>query len=293
WLFHAVYIKLLAERMPCADAYIATWYPTALSVWLGAPESSRKLFFVQDFPELVREVDGAYGLRLFDAALRLPFTFLANSSYTRDLVLSRNAGARVYVSGVGVDTRVFYPRRSRMIDSEGKPVVMVIVRKAKFKGGNVAIRALNIVNKRIPVHAVLVSEGDAVKRVFQRVKPEFSYTVYSGVNDDFLARLYSSSEVFLFTSYRESFGLPPLEAMACGTAVVTTDCGGNRDYAVDGYNALVVPPGDPEAIARAVIRVLTDDELRGALAERGLETARRWTWERVVEVFDRALENAS
>jgi glycosyltransferase involved in cell wall biosynthesis len=244
---------------------------------------------MQDFPELVREVDGAYGLRLFDAALRLPFTFVANSSYTRDLVLSRNAGAKVYVSGVGVDTNVFYPRRGRIIDSGGKPVVMVIVRKAKFKGGNVAIRALNIVNRRVPVHAVLVSEGDAVKRVFREVKPEFAYTVYSGVSDDFLAKLYSSSDVFLFTSYRESFGLPPLEARACGTAVVTTDCGGNRDYAVDGYNALVVPPGDPEAAAHAVIRVLSDDELREGARRQGLETAKRWTWERVVEVFDRAL----
>ena len=56
-----------------------------------------------------------------------------------------------------------------------------------------------------------------------------------------LAELYSSADIFLFTSYAESFGLPPLEAMACGTTVVTTDCKGNRDYAIGEYNCLIRP----------------------------------------------------
>ncbi len=117
--FHADLIRLLAENLPDADVYIATWYPTALSVWLGARDDSKRLFFMQDFPELVQEGDGDYGLRLFDLTLRLPFTFIANSSYTRELILSRNPGARVYVSGVGVDTNIFYPRRKRIVDSGG------------------------------------------------------------------------------------------------------------------------------------------------------------------------------
>ncbi|MGC8949527.1 MAG: glycosyltransferase, partial [Thermoprotei archaeon] len=107
--------------------------------------------------------------------------------------------------------------------------------------------------------------------------------------DEFLAKLYSSSDIFIFTSYKESFGLPPLEAMACGTAVVTTDCGGFRDYAVDGYNSLIVPPGDPKAVADAVIKILRDSKLRERLVEGGLETAKRWTWDKVVNVFEKAI----
>jgi glycosyltransferase involved in cell wall biosynthesis len=151
---------------------------------------------------------------------------------------------------------------------------MATIRRARFKGGDIALKALNIINKEIPIHAILVSEGNTVKQLSREVKPEFSYTIFKNVDDETLAKLYSSADVFIFTSYKESFGLPPLEAMACGTPIVTTDCGGIRDYAVDGYNALIVPPGDPKAVADAVLKMLRDDKLRERLVEHGIETAK-------------------
>ena len=90
----------------------------------------------------------------------------------------------------------------------------------------------------------------------------------------------------------ESFGLPPLEAMACGVPVVTTDCGGIRDYAVDGYNALIVPPGDPEAVADAVLKILRDDKFRERLVEHGIETAKQRSWDKVVDKFERAIRES-
>jgi len=77
--------------------------------------------------------------------------------------------------------------------------------------------------------------------------------------------------------------------MASGTAVVMTDCGGVRDYVVDGYNSLVVPPGDPEAVANATIEILRNDRLRDRLIRGGVETARQWTWDRVVDKFEEAI----
>jgi len=287
---HADTVKVLAEAIieHGVDVAIATWYPTALSVWLS--NVSKPLYFMQDFHELVQEVDGVYGLRLFETTLRLPFHFLANSTYTRDIILSYNKEARVTVTGVGVDLNTFYPRRSRVIDSNGKPIIMAIIRDQKFKGGDVAVRALNLVNKKQPIHAVLVGGRGTIEKLFKEVRPEFRYTIFSNVDDETLAKLYSSSDVFIFTSYREGFGLPPLEAMASGTAVVTTDCGGVRDYAVDGYNSLVTQPGDPSAIANAVIRVLNDQRLRNALIQNGLETAKQWTWDRVTDKFEKAIK---
>jgi len=75
-----------------------------------------------------------------------------------------------------------------------------------------------------------------------------------------------------------------------GTAVVTTDCGGIRDYAVDGYNSLITPPGDPMAIAEAVIKILNDQRLRDKLSQNGLETAKQWTWDRVTDKFEKAIK---
>ena len=273
------------------DVAIATWYPTALSVWLS--NVSKPLYFMQDFHELVQEADGIYGLRPFEITLRLPFHFLANSTYTRDIILSYNKEARVTVIGVGVDLNTFYPRRSRVIDSNGKPIVMAIIRDQKYKGGDVAIRALNLVNKKQSIHAVLVGGRGTIDKLFKEVRPEFRYTIFSNVDDETLAKLYSSSDVFIFTSYREGFGLPPLEAMASGTAVVTTDCGGVRDYAVDGYNSLVTQSGDPSAIANAVIKILNNQRLRDSLIQGGLETAKQWTWDKVVDKFEKAIKEES
>ncbi|MGC9048456.1 MAG: glycosyltransferase, partial [Caldisphaera sp.] len=82
-----------------------------------------------------------------------------------------------------------------------------------------------------------------------------------GLNDDILARLYSSSDIFLFTSRAEGFGLPPLEAMACGTAVISTDSKGTRDYMINGYNALVAKTKNPDEIADLLVQALDNKEL--------------------------------
>ena len=288
--FRADLVRALAEELNefRADVAIATFYPSALSVWLS--NANKKLYFVQDFPELVREIDGEYGLRFIKLTFLLPFHFLANSTYTKNFILSYNKDAKVTIAGVGVDTTTFYPRYTKFVDSRSKPVIMAIIRRAKFKGGDISLKALNIINKEMPIHAILVSEGNTVEKLFSEVKPEFTYTIFKDVDDEKIAKLYSRADVFIFTSYMESFGLPPLEAMACGVPVVTTDCGGIRDYAVDGYNALIVPPGDPKAIANATLKILRDDKLKEKLIEHGIETARQWTWDKVVDRFEQAIK---
>jgi len=288
--FHADLIRMLSEHIPDADAHIATYYPTALSLHL-TNTASHKLYFLQDFPELVEEGGGRYGLRLFELTLKLPFNaFLCVSSYVKDLVTKAQPDARVVVTGVGVDTSIFRPRDNDVVNTMNKRKIMIIARGLKYKGDEVAIKALNIISSKIPTHAIIVGRRSTIKKLFQRVKPEFTYSIFENVSDDMLAKLYSSADVFLFTSYAEGFGLLPLEAMACGTPAVTTDCKGNRDYVRDGYNSLVVPPGDPKAVADAAFKVLTNDKLREKLIEGGLETARQWTWDKTVDRFEKTLK---
>lgn len=78
--------------------------------------------------------------------------------------------------------------------------------------------------------------------------------------------------------------------MACGTPVVTTDCEGNRDYAINDINSLVVPPGDVKLTAEAVLRILTLDDLRRKLVKEGLNTAKQWNWNKVVDKFEQAIK---
>ena len=89
---------------------------------------------------------------------------------------------------------------------------------------------------------------------------------------------YRAAEVFIYPSLYEGFGLPPLEAMACGTPVITSNTSSLPE--VVGDAALLVDPYDVEAIAEALARLLEDKELRQRLREAGLARARLFSWER-------------
>lgn len=95
---------------------------------------------------------------------------------------------------------------------------------------------------------------------------------------DELPDWYRAAEVFVYPSLYEGFGLPPLEAMACGTPVITSNTSSLPE--VVGDAALKVDPHDVEAIAEALARLLEDADLRQQLREAGLARARLFSWER-------------
>jgi len=103
---------------------------------------------------------------------------------------------------------------------------------------------------------------------------------------------YSAADLFVFPSLYEGFGLPPLEAMACGTPVISSNAASLPE--VIGEAGLMVAPQDVEGLAAAMRRVLTDRDLRAQLREQGLQQARRFSWEKTarqtVEVYRQVLE---
>jgi glycosyltransferase involved in cell wall biosynthesis len=98
------------------------------------------------------------------------------------------------------------------------------------------------------------------------------------VDDDDLPALYSAAELLAYPSLYEGFGLPVLEAMACGTPVATSNTSSLVE--VGGDAALLVEPTNVAAIADAIRRILTDADLRQALVAGGFDQARRFTWEK-------------
>jgi glycosyltransferase involved in cell wall biosynthesis len=98
-----------------------------------------------------------------------------------------------------------------------------------------------------------------------------------GVTDEQLPAIHSAAAVFAFPSLYEGFGLPPLEAMACGTPTVVADTSSLPEMVGDA--ALLHPPTDHQALADALMRVLEDEALRADLRRRGLARAARFTWE--------------
>ena len=150
-------------------------------------------------------------------------------------------------------------------------------------------------NRNVDVGLVIAGKrGWRCDAFFERVRAlglEGKVTLTGFVPDADLPALYSAGAVFAFPSLHEGFGLPPLEAMACGTPVVAADAASLPE--VIGNAGLLVDPRDDVALARAIERALTDVNLRASLRARGLERAALFTWERTaretLQVYEEAL----
>jgi len=100
-----------------------------------------------------------------------------------------------------------------------------------------------------------------------------------------LVLLYNMADLFVFPSLYEGFGLPPLESMACGTAVVASNRGAVPE--VVGDAALLIDPADVPALADAVSNVLGKESLKNALVQKGLARARLFSWKRAAEATEK------
>jgi len=103
----------------------------------------------------------------------------------------------------------------------------------------------------------------------------------NNLTDEEIVALMNLAEIFVFPSLTESFGLPPLEAMACGTPVVASKAGSLPE--VLGDAALIVNPENEEEIARGIKQVLTDKRLREGLIKKGLERVKLFSWEKTAQ----------
>ena len=101
----------------------------------------------------------------------------------------------------------------------------------------------------------------------------------------------SGAKIFLFPSLYEGFGLPPLEAMACGTPVVTSSTSSLPE--VVGDAALLADPYNVREIAAAIARLEQDESLRQNLIQKGISRAAQFTWEKSAQIFYAAIREAA
>ena len=125
-----------------------------------------------------------------------------------------------------------------------------------------------------------ISKYASLRRAVHRHKLHKHVRFFGFVPDKTLASLYRLAQVFVFPSLYEGFGLPPLEAMAAGTPVITSNVSSLPE--VVGDAAVLIDPYDPAAIADAMRRVLSDEHLRADLRTKGLARVKEFSWERSV-----------
>jgi L-malate glycosyltransferase len=176
----------------------------------------------------------------------------------------------------------------RVIEPIGQRAEQIAFRYSSFptKRSGTALRALEIARRRFPALTVNAFGVNPPQDL-----PDW-YTFRQSIPTDVLVRdFYNPSSIFLCTSTTEGFGLPSLEAMACGCALVTVANGGSDEFAIDGETALVCTSTEPELIAARLMTLLDDAELRIGLAERGRQYATRFTWDAAGEKLDMFLSS--
>ena len=110
------------------------------------------------------------------------------------------------------------------------------------------------------------------------------------VADEDLPALYRAARAFVYPSLFEGFGLPPLEAMACGTPVVTSGVSSLPE--ITGDAALLIDPNNEQSLASAMVEIVSDDLLRAELREKGIARAKRFTWRDAAEKTLRLYQEA-
>jgi glycosyltransferase involved in cell wall biosynthesis len=168
------------------------------------------------------------------------------------------------------------PRRSYLYAGNIKP----------HKNVDRLIEAYAILRRRGVESARLLIIGDEIskypnlRRLVHRFQLHQHVRFLGFVPDATLAVLYQLASVFVFPSLYEGFGLPPLEAMAAGAPVITSNVSSLPE--VVGDAALLIDPMDAGAIADAMARVLGDEALRAELVRRGHERVKAFSWDRSV-----------
>jgi phosphatidylinositol alpha-mannosyltransferase len=206
---------------------------------------------------------------------------LAVSTVARDYI-QRHFPGPVEVLANGVDLDRFRPRMPR--GEEGVPTILFVGRLDPRKGLPDLIDACARLD--VPFRLVVVGDGPLRARMERKAHRALDGRVefVGRVEQDELPGYYAASDVFCTPARSgESFGLVLLEAMATGIPIVATSLPGYRTVLTPEREGILVEPRDPDTMAFGLRRLLLDPRLRAKMGAHGVETARRYGWDGIVE----------
>ncbi|MGR5985802.1 glycosyltransferase [Bacillus cytotoxicus] len=154
-----------------------------------------------------------------------------------------------------------------------------------FKGISIVREALKIVRRT-------GREFDEVWVSQTTPKSQFDGELVINPSQEQLGEIYRSSDIFISGSYYESFPLPPLEAMTCGCAVISTDNEGIKEYGIDGVNCVLGKIGNPDSLASCLIDLIDNEEKRKNLIKAGYLTSEKFKWEKIMVQWEEYLFGA-
>ena len=275
------------------DIIVAGFYSNIYAAYLAKKRRAPKAVTfasIQNPP--YKELKRSYrlGAPIFMRVTRLMDGILTVSKDTQKSI-REDLGLDSFVTGNGIDNNLFKPADPRqLLNRFGIPphsrVILFLGGIIRRKGiDDTLFPGFRMLKKKYPDLILVIAGGSRYleeykKRALRLGLSDIIWTGYVKRNHD-ISKIYALGDVFVFPSLYESFGLPPLEAMACRRPVVVTQCGGVSEYAVNNKNCLMVPVNDVKKFVEAVSFLLEHPDIAKRFGEEGQKAAKGFTWEKV------------
>lgn len=230
--------------------------------------------------------------RLMPIAYRRSWFHVISESTRDDLVARGIPSDRITVIHPGIDPVAFAPDPA--LDRSDPPSFLYVGRLKRYKGVDLAIRALELVHRDRPeVRLDIAGSGDDRPRLEALVATlglGKSVRFHGFVDDAVKLRLLRTTWANLFPSPKEGWGITVMEAAASGTPSIASDSPGLRDSVRAGETGLLVPHGDPVALARQMLALVSEPATVARLGAAARQHAERWTWDDAAARTERHLQ---
>jgi glycosyltransferase involved in cell wall biosynthesis len=227
-----------------------------------------------------------YAKIMFSSVRRRAAAILTISQFTKDEFIRFIGESRqpIYPIHLGVAEEWFHIPQS--VSPHQRKYILFVGNIKPHKNLSALVKAFGLICDKIPHDLVIVGKkegfitGDEiVAREAERLGGRVQFTGY--VDDEKLRQYFAHAEALVFPSLYEGFGLPPLEAMAAGSSVLVSTAASLPEICGDA--AVYFDPHRPEDIAAKMLELLSDEDLRESIRQRGYEHARTFTWDACVK----------
>lgn len=255
------------------------------------------------YPQFTQHKNLPYMVRFVPSSIKKANHIITVSQSTKRQIVDHYhvAADKVNVITPAIDHQDFYPRKQVEAD-KARAKYSLPTRYILFTGTleprkNVVgiLNAYQALPPQLKIKFPLVLAGgrgwkdEEIQAKLSKLKAAGEQIIQPGyVADEDLAAVFSGASLFVYPSFYEGFGIPPLEAMACGVPVITADNSSLPE--VVGDAAIKVKAGDDQELSLQMVRVLTSPKLSASLQKKGLDQAKKYNWQTSAQKFLDLLE---
>ncbi|MCX8178928.1 MAG: GT4 family glycosyltransferase PelF [Candidatus Aenigmarchaeota archaeon] len=286
----------------------------ALNPWsyFFIPKIKKVKFVLTEHNIISKQINMAYGSSILDKILRYIFyiffsfwerhlcqtadKIIAVSKSTKnDLMRFYNIpNKKIEVIYNGINFKNFSPVKIRF--NKKRRNLLFVGRIVPRKGLEYLVETIFLIKKEISdIKLYIVGKGEndyliKLKKMIKKMNLEKNIKFLGFIEDKKLNKVYSMTDIFVFPSLVEGFGLVLLEAMTKGKPIVATNIGGVNEVIINGRDGILVEPKKPKKMAEAIIKLINDDKLYNKFSQNAIKSVKNFSWKKsakkVYEIYN-------